>query len=269
MRKVRILRFENLKFNNKKGISYSKLKRTPPFNYVDTKNEYFSVLFEGLVTFLQTWDPRSKLTEALFKNDLYDAIEEAEIHADIEIEQRVKQNVVNSVYNIYHQGIPKFNKFRGEVVEYLVVLLFKDNYVKIYQEPEIKHKKELLIQKEFLGKGCKIDVVNVHKKGEHIKLIECKADLDVKFDYLFKQQPEKENDFKKKINNMNHLYKLLSQYRTSDNNFVLVEKVLAAIKQPKREIPSLCSDFRIVNLLYLLQEGTDLGRLDYLEPFKR
>lgn len=271
MRKIRVLRFKHLNFKNKKALSFRKLKNTPPFIYMDKDKTYFPRLFEGLVSFLQVWNSKSKLTEDIFKADLYDYIEEAEILSDIDVDPSIKTNVVNSIYIIYSGDRNKFNDFRGEIVEYLVVLLSKENKTKIYHEPEIKHKRDFLIQKQFLGRDCLIDVVNVHTRGHHIKLIECKADLDTQFKSLNqrKKHNQKEIPFRKKINNMNYLANLLKNYQNENNEHIYIEKVFAAIKSPKRDIPSICGDYKIVNLLHLLQDKSDQGTLDYDIPFSK
>lgn len=268
MRKTKIYKFKHLKFKNSKYNSFKKLKDTPPFSYIEKNAEYFPALLEGLVLFLQTWHYTANFPKELFIDDLKDHIEEAEINAAVEVTECTKNKVTESIYNIYSQGFKKFNDFKGEVVEYLVVLTCKNNLCKIYHEPIICYKNynNSLIEKKFLGKDCLIDVVDVHKKGAYIRLIECKANLNRQFQAYYEEPIDKKNSFKKKINNMNHLDSLLSNYLNFENTKIKVEKIFSTINTPTRETPSQCKDFKIINLLHLLQNGINDNSLDYKSP---
>lgn len=213
-------------------------------------------MLEGIIKFLQVFNFNFSVTEKYFKDELNSYIEEAEIYANVTIPSSLKSLLSCSIYNEYKKGTIRFGVFRGDLVEYLVVLLEKNKISKIYHEPKIRHKNKELIKKKFIGKNCLVDVVKVQSKGQLIKFIECKAQLDTHIKSLRKSN----STFQKKINYMNHIDKIIRTYTYDNNNFTKTEKIFATISDPKRALPSQFSDFKVINLLNLLEDKIDNGK---------
>ncbi|KAA0958267.1 hypothetical protein FQ085_00715 [Planococcus sp. ANT_H30] len=260
-------KFSNLRFKNKNPLSYKVLKRKPPFNYIKKHEPYFPTLMEGIVAFLQELNLATAISENFFKEELDSFIEEAEINSSVVVELRIKNLIIKETYNIYNLGLDNFFEFRGEILEFLVVNLEKEKTNKIYHEPIFNHKRTKLIQHQFSGEGCLVDVVNVHTKGLEITLIECKATLDNNILALKNGNPKSKKgiSFLNKITYMDTVYNIIKDYEYEENEKIKVTKVFASLKDPKRDLPLQYQNFKIVNVLTLLQDKIDKGNFKFHE----
>lgn len=265
MFKSKVKSYWNLRLKNKNPRSVITLKSNVPFSYLSKYKKFYPAVIEGLVLFLQELETSKVLSEDFFKAELLSFLEEAEVNNTLDIDERIKSILINDVYYIYGQGPETFNEFRGELLEYIVLSIEKDNRSLIYHEPIFGYKKNPLVPSNIAGRDCLVDVVKVHRKGEKIKLIECKATLDNFVRNLDQYGKPKKNSkkgrkFFRKINFMNFLDQEISVYEFDEYQKVSVEKVFMSLKEPKFPLPVVYRDFKVLNLITLLQNKIDEGK---------
>lgn len=266
MSNSRVKRFRNLRFKNKNPRSFIDIKSKAPLTYLHKNQEYYPVIILGLITFFQSLDTYEHsnnvnvLDEEYFKFDLNSVIETIEFQVGIEIKDSKKNLIINEVYMIYNKGMAEFNKFRGEILEFVMVNQEKNKDCNIYHEPILRHKRKPLIQYSFPGSGCLIDILNVHDDGLEIKLIECKATLDNHIKYIKsngKPLNNKGKNFLNKINYLNVMGNELESYEYANYQKINVVKGLASLKVSKKRLPNQFRDIKIINLVRMFEDEVD------------
>ncbi len=234
-----------IRIYNKCHDSFKKLKDKRFFNYFYTfQKDYEKPLFESLIAFIKEFNPYDQV-DIQDIEELFDThFEAAEINYDLDVPDEVKRVICKNIYSIYIKGVESFNKFRGEVVEYIIVYLEKDNSNSIYHEPLFYHKREKLFKTGFVGESCLIDIVKFNQRNHDVTLIECKANLDV----TIRNMKYKKNKFKNKLRLMDALKLRLETYENSDGRPVKIQKSLATINDPKRKLPNKYIDYQYINL---------------------
>ncbi|MYL56221.1 hypothetical protein GLW20_01720 [Virgibacillus halodenitrificans] len=243
--KKRTNNFKYVKIYHSKHVSFKELKESSFFssfiNYLDTV--YSRALVESLINIVRDFNAHDSYDMKQFYEFVENTIQLIEINYDVEVPNDVVKEISSELYSIYQNN--QFSHFRGQLLEYLIVYLEKNNNCKIYHEPKFYHKRKRFFKRKFEGSNCLIDVVKVRKRSCDVILIECKANIDNHIKRIGNQGEK----FTKKLRLMDSLEGKLSTYIDENENQVKVTKNLASIKQPILKLPVKYTDYNYINLL--------------------
>lgn len=241
----KIKQSKNIKIYNKNHLSFKQLRDKDFFRFFYMNQaQFMKPLIETLISFVKEFNAQDVVDKKYIEDLLEEHYDLVEISYDVSLPEQIKKEMISQIFSIYKEGYQKYNDFRGEIVEYLIFYLEKDNQHKLFHEPTFYYKREKLFKVAFVGSECLIDLVKLNKRKHDITLIECKANLDIRI----KNLGDKKDKFKNKLALMDALKNRLESYINFYGQNIHVKKVLATINYPQRNLPNKYKNYHFVDL---------------------
>lgn len=251
-----MLSTKNLRVKNKKYLSYRKLREQSYFKFLEgfkSDNEKRAIL-TALVELVRTISSNDKFADMK-------VIKLAKLQMKIS-QKNFKVVFTDSILNQFAENfLDEYKKknyidfFRGDIVEYATVYMYKSTGSRLLHEPIFSYKRKKLVPKFVKGNGCVIDVVKVLEPINEIHLYECKADLDNFIISGYNKDYKKRRPFIHKLNYMDFLEKKLNKFSFDMKNPITVKKNFVSLNTPTKKLPKRYSGYERIDLLVKIRLG--------------
>lgn len=245
-----------LRVKNKKHLSYRKLREQSYFEFLEgfkNDNEKRAIL-TALIELVRTISSNDKFTDV-------------KVLTLAKIQMKISQKNFKVIFteDILNQFADNFlteykkknyiDFFRGNIVEYATVYMYKSTGSILLHEPIFSYKRKELVPKSVKGSDCLIDVVKILKPISEIHLYECKADLDNFIISGYNKSYKKRKSFIHKLNYMDFLEMKLNKFSFDMKTPITVKKNFVSLNTPTKNLPKRYSGYERIDLLVKIRLG--------------